>query len=85
MCEVKGCPRLDAPARPCHRRHLGRRRTPKATAALVLVEVRQFYLVTLLSLHRRRDGTASSAFQIIFSFEARSDLLDHFTTIGIVY
>ena len=32
-----------------------------------------------------REGTASSALQIIFSFEPRSDLLDHFATIGVVY
>src|SRR5258708_7118273 len=30
-------------------------------------------------------GTARSAFQIIFNFEPRSDLLDHFATIGVVY
>jgi len=32
-----------------------------------------------------RDGTAGSALQIIFSFEPRSDLLDHFATIGVVH
>jgi hypothetical protein len=31
-----------------------------------------------------REGTARSALQIIFSFEPRSDLLDHFATIGVV-
>jgi hypothetical protein len=49
MFAVKRYVRGSTPvARPRHRRHLGRRRTLKATAALVLVEVRQFYLVTLL-------------------------------------
>jgi hypothetical protein len=30
-------------------------------------------------------GPAKSSFQVIFPFEPRSDLLDHFATIGVVY
>src|SRR3979409_2337767 len=30
-------------------------------------------------------GSVRSALQVIFAFEARSDLLDHFTTIGVVF
>jgi hypothetical protein len=32
-----------------------------------------------------RDGHEQLALQIIFSFEPRSDLLDHFATFGVVF
>jgi hypothetical protein len=34
---------------------------------------------------RHERGPARSALQVIFPFEPRSDLLDHFATIGVVY
>lgn len=49
---------------------------------------RPVYSVTLPSAPPPIDSvlpTGGQPLQIIFSFEPRSDLLDHFATIGVVY
>jgi hypothetical protein len=54
---------------------------------LVVVALEGFTLSSdkIRCQRRRYEGASASALQIIFSFEARSDLLDHLAAIGIVY